>query len=371
MMEPTQYEQGDESCPNLDVDGILAGSDEGFDLEVLFEGLEEEFDLPSFFVNVGDGGGSEFEVVGEEGDLALVLFVPDHNPPQEVGTFFFGVGAGEFDDLVGDDVAILRDGQTLDDSVVGVLFHSGDEVDFSFGPVGEELVVVEGHIHGDDGLGFEFEESGGLDLVFPSGSDMDEAGQVVAVVEEDIDLDPSLGASELGPGKEVEAERDDGGIEGEKQIFKAELVSGAEAPLVVEVIEGGVEEVAVEFGGAMSIGVGKGGTGDGAEDAEVAELAETALEPPGDLAERIGGREVTEDHGDKLGPTTEALGPTLGLMPADEGSEFRTGNVMKDLTEKTRNLYHKAVLLAVVEDGFLTIPSCHAKEDFSFSYFGH
>ena len=40
VMEPAQQQQGDEGCPNLDAEGVLAGADEGADLEVLLEGLE-------------------------------------------------------------------------------------------------------------------------------------------------------------------------------------------------------------------------------------------------------------------------------------------------------------------------------------------
>jgi hypothetical protein len=55
----------------------------------------------------------------------------------------------------------------------------------------------------------------------------------------------------------------------------------------------------------------------------------------------------------------------------NESGKFSAREEMKDLTEEAGDLYHKGVLLAVVADGFSTIPSCHAKEDFSFSCFGH
>ncbi len=40
-MEPLQKYEGEKGCPNLDPKGILRGSDEGLDLQVLFERLEE------------------------------------------------------------------------------------------------------------------------------------------------------------------------------------------------------------------------------------------------------------------------------------------------------------------------------------------
>jgi hypothetical protein len=40
-MQPFQQEQGDQGCPNLDAEGVLAGADEGLHGQILLEGLEE------------------------------------------------------------------------------------------------------------------------------------------------------------------------------------------------------------------------------------------------------------------------------------------------------------------------------------------
>jgi hypothetical protein len=84
-------------------------------VEVLLEGLEEQFDLPAFAVDVGDGSGAEVEMVGEQHNFALVVFVPDDNAPELVGAFVLGTGAGEDDDFVGQDVAVQGDATLLDD----------------------------------------------------------------------------------------------------------------------------------------------------------------------------------------------------------------------------------------------------------------
>ena len=46
VVEPPQEKQGDEGCPNLGSQGVLAGPDEGLDLQILLERLEEQFDFP-------------------------------------------------------------------------------------------------------------------------------------------------------------------------------------------------------------------------------------------------------------------------------------------------------------------------------------
>ena len=47
VMQPLQQEQGDQGCPNLDAEGILAGADEGLHGQVLRELLKEQLYLPS------------------------------------------------------------------------------------------------------------------------------------------------------------------------------------------------------------------------------------------------------------------------------------------------------------------------------------
>ena len=48
-------QHGNQCCPNLNVKGIFSGSHEDFDLEVLFQGLEEQLNLPPVLVNGRDG----------------------------------------------------------------------------------------------------------------------------------------------------------------------------------------------------------------------------------------------------------------------------------------------------------------------------
>ena len=49
-----QEDEGDEGDEDLDFDGILGAAEEGFDLQVLLDPLEEELDLPALLVERGD-----------------------------------------------------------------------------------------------------------------------------------------------------------------------------------------------------------------------------------------------------------------------------------------------------------------------------
>jgi len=63
----TGHHQVNADCnPYLGSHGVLAGAEECFDTQVLFDPLEKQFDLPAAFVNGWDGLCWQIEVVGQE-----------------------------------------------------------------------------------------------------------------------------------------------------------------------------------------------------------------------------------------------------------------------------------------------------------------
>ena len=64
VVKPTEQQQCDQRSPDLDKKGIFSGTDEGFDLQVLFEGFEEDLNLPALTVDVGNRGSAKVEMVG-------------------------------------------------------------------------------------------------------------------------------------------------------------------------------------------------------------------------------------------------------------------------------------------------------------------
>jgi len=74
-------------CPNLNSQRILTGTDEGLDLQMLFECLEKFLDLPYVLINNGDRGGLKCEMVGQEVEDTSIAFVPNNNSPEDMRTF--------------------------------------------------------------------------------------------------------------------------------------------------------------------------------------------------------------------------------------------------------------------------------------------
>jgi len=83
----------------------------------------------------------------------------------------------------------------------------------------------------------------------------------------------------------------------------------------------------VELPGPMLIGISQSGpTGSG--DAQVFQFAFTASQPSGNLPERMGSTQLTEEHGDKLAPASEPSDMALsfcfhnGLLELDSRKQL-------------------------------------------------
>jgi len=99
-------------------------------VEVLLQGLEEQLDLPALFVDGGNRGGAEFQQIREQDDFPPVVGIPNHDAAQRAGTVRLGLDAGEKNDLVGTNIAILRDRGFRFNGKSGIVFETGIRVRF-------------------------------------------------------------------------------------------------------------------------------------------------------------------------------------------------------------------------------------------------
>jgi hypothetical protein len=87
----------------------------------LLERLEEHLKLS---VLAADGGGSEGAMIGQKHQVALLLFVPDFDVPQEQISPAFPGQLIEEDDLFPLEVAAHGDRATLQNSAISVFLHA-------------------------------------------------------------------------------------------------------------------------------------------------------------------------------------------------------------------------------------------------------
>jgi len=98
----------------------------------------------------------------------------------------------------------------------------------------------------------------------------------------------------------------------------------------------------------MLVGVRQGRFVGRVPDAQMHELSETTGEAIADLAQRIGVRELAEQHPHELRPTSKSARVTFSLVFPDDAGELRAGDWVQKLTKQTGGLYHRSTLLADV-----------------------
>jgi hypothetical protein len=82
--------------------------------------------------------------------------------------------------------------------------------------------------------------------------------------------------------------------------------------------ERGIEQILVQLGGPVFVGIGEGGFVGGFGDTEMNQFAQATAQTVANLAQRIGVGELAEQHGDELRPAGKALGVTLSGVLLDE-----------------------------------------------------
>ncbi len=312
-MQVLDDEHGDQCCPNLDVQSVLRGAHEGLHLEVLLERLEEDLYLPAVLVDGGYGGGRQGEVIGQENDLFVMGFVPYHHPAEDMRALLPCPEAGECDVLVCDEVAIDRDFPFSHDLIDGIVLHPRDEVDAGICPGGEQGVVVVSLVHGDDGAFGERHPAGNGDVVPLPVGDVRIGGKIPVMVQEEMELDRTLGSPELRPGKHAQAQRYGGAVQCEQLVPEPELplLARHASPVSVQQM---VKEVPVHLPRPVGIGIGKGGLAGKVIQTQVPDLAHAARKAPADLPDAFGLGQLAEQHGYEVSPRAVSLRMPFGIV---------------------------------------------------------
>lgn len=113
--------------PDLCFHGVLGGLIKRFDPKVLLDPTEEEIHLPAEFVKLGDRQRRQMKVVGQKGQVPIVLPVVESNPSDDIGIIGLGFDAGQNDFLVAGQVEGFVDGLRRDPSRLEIRLGADDE----------------------------------------------------------------------------------------------------------------------------------------------------------------------------------------------------------------------------------------------------
>jgi hypothetical protein len=145
-----------------------------------------------------------------------------------------------------------------------------------------------------------------------------------------MQLDAALGAAEESPGKERQAEAHDRGVQPEELVVETEFMLRSQG-LAAPVHQG--KQRLKEGGGALVIGVAKGGAGHRL-DSQMVEVWAPGLQTGDVLPQTRSGREWHGEQVHQLAPPGKrsglAAGAVLGSQPVKMMSRNKFKHLMKD-----------------------------------------
>jgi hypothetical protein len=133
------------------------------------------------------------------------------------------------------------------------------------------------------------------------------------MVQQEVQLDRSLGSPELSPGKHAQAQRYGGAVQSEQLVPEPELPLLACHASTVPVQQV-VEEVPVHLPRPVGIGIGKGGLPGKVNKPKVPDFAHAAGEAAADLPDALGLGQLAEQHGYELSPRAVSLRMPFGIV---------------------------------------------------------
>ena len=228
MLDDGNEAVGDNGNVYLDSDGIFGLSPESLDLKVLFNPLEEEFDLPSVLVKECDVLGRKVEVVRIIRKCPMKVFCIVNNASDGKGIVLPVPLSCEADGLVSQDIVppFKQVFSSLDDVVRTELLTYDEECSrlLDGEESGEVKVASVKHIAGKR---LVCEPVHGIDIVQPCGSNPVEHGNLRDDIDLGVDLDARLRTSELCPTKYRQAEVDGGRVHSIEPAMQFELLRNA------------------------------------------------------------------------------------------------------------------------------------------------
>ncbi len=313
-LEKPEDQHANQCCPNLNLDGIGTGSDKGLDLEVLLQMFEEDFNLPTIFVDGGDRAGSQVKVVRQKDQDLSRFRILDFDPSQRVRAFLNGLETTEFNLFIFEHMAMLGDSFVSNDLVERIVFHAGDKIHPLGTPSAPEGIVGIGPIVDDDGPRGEVQLPGNLHIRDLSFAQDRKLGKVSVVIQEQVQFDCPFGPSEMGPVKDAQAQVNGSRIEANQLVFESEfLLSWKLASTSVEQLN---KQMLIKLPRAMLIRIGQGRTA-GSGDTQMFQLPLTASQTSGNLPEGMSSAQLAEKHGHKLSPAGESSSMSLSFRFSD------------------------------------------------------
>jgi len=183
----------------LCLDGVLAVAQKLIDTKVLFDPLEEQFDMPTILVQRGDCQRWQYKIVGQEYKSLFDLGVFETNAAQILWVMLSGIKAVELHRLIADHARTSAGALRVDSFGVHVCLDTSHKERTGQIHCVESFEIQIPAVHDIKGASLGRQEVEHVDFVHLAVADMDKHWDGAAQIQQRVQLDCSLGFSKWLP----------------------------------------------------------------------------------------------------------------------------------------------------------------------------
>lgn len=238
----------------------------------------------------------------------------------ELDRTVFGFTTRKLNGLVRSQSLRLDHCTALDNPVPDPSLQPGDKEDFFLGELMEPGKIQKGPIHHHNGEGRKSEKFGYCDIGYLGSGDLNKCWDVPVVIQKGMQLDATLGGTELGPREERQAEIHYGGVKGIELVFEPESLSGSIGGTFGVLV---LKESLEELSRTLVVSICKGCSLH-CPYAQVVEFGTMELELMHNISQAGSSRDLGKHHDRKLAPAVQGT----VLAPRPEAISFDPSKIM-------------------------------------------
>ena len=341
----TFFDDGDQDISRhgnayLRLHGVFAGTQKGFDTQMLFDPFEKQFDLPALLVKCRDQFGFECEVVGQKRD-ALSRLVFGNNPSQRRRIVFARLLDRQHTGLIAHDIGRRTiDRMGIPSFELRIAFCPRDKERVPLVHLVEPSEIEIAAIHQIERSWLDSQLVEHVHFVSLAVGDVNEAGNRTAQVEQGMQTNCRFGGTKRRPRIHRQTQVDGGGVEGiyrRIQIDPHRFVDVQRSCHRDQVLR----EVCINLPRPSSVRVGQRIARNGrAAKAHVIEPVCLRPQIDFDVAQRFSISKLRKCHGEKLIQTGEIFDLVVAAMGCYATTKSSQWQVSHELRENELALMH-------------------------------
>ena len=328
--------------PDLGFHRIGARTEVVFDTEVAFDPLEEELDLPTALVELGHGERRDLQVVGEEDKMLGRLCIEVAHSAQRVREVGCCFEKRRTPNLIAENALQAIPRHRVMTGKAKIALGPRDEEGARLNDTSKSCKIHVAAIHHIEGSRFEEQVVEPVNIYIAGSGDVDACRDRASQIELGMHLNPSFGASKIGPWEETQREIDRGGIQSVNRVlqFQSKILSGVKDARLAHEPFG---EIFPESPVPLLVGIGQCGLGNSLSKTKMVESFAPCVETGGDIAQTFPPGQLRKSHTDQLLSATEMPNLALRVVSLDQPGKRLAIYQIEDLGEDVAARVHGRV----------------------------